>query len=205
MGGIEPQPGGRHPLHVGGGHGTCPDRLLACGLCLHLDRRAVHAGGPEQGGEHLAGPCGTVEGDPCVLAASAAVVAGDAPDLFRLGAELVLGQASIGKDQHVQDRGSLAGTGRSGVSGAGFVWRRGCFVARAPVAGWRGRRQARLVSGSAGAGRAGDLGDGRVAGPDVMHGGCAGRGTAARWCGWCRRAGAAAGSGDARSRCPSNK
>ena len=53
---------------------------LACGLSSHLDRCAVHAGGLEQGAEHLGGPFGAVEGDLVVPAAGVAVVAGDAPD-----------------------------------------------------------------------------------------------------------------------------
>jgi len=75
---------GRPLLHVGG-------------LGLDHNGGAVHAGGLEQGAEHLGGPFGAVEGDLAVPAACAAVVTGHRPDLVQLGVELLLGQVGVGK------------------------------------------------------------------------------------------------------------
>jgi hypothetical protein len=71
----------------------------------HLASRRDRKWYPLYRGEHLGGPFGMIEREPGVPAAGVAVVAEDAPECFRLGAELLVGQAGPGIGQHLKSRG----------------------------------------------------------------------------------------------------
>ncbi|MFY9935029.1 MAG: hypothetical protein WAK82_44240 [Streptosporangiaceae bacterium] len=85
----------------------------------------MKAGGLEQGGEHLGGLFGAVEGNPGVPTAGVAIVAGDAADLSRLGAELLLGRLVLEKISTCRTGVAGLAMGGSAASGAAFARRSG--------------------------------------------------------------------------------